>query len=83
MDMRPWRWDPAVHKAVASFMKATSSVETGQQVNNLISDWGKSGAETRGGPGEESREPDYLGQGSVPEGFSQELALEQTPEWSK
>lgn len=34
----------------------------------------------RRGMGQESREPDYLGQGRVQEGFSEELTLEQIPE---
>lgn len=49
-----------MHKASAPLMKATSSVETGQQVSNLISDWAKWGAETRGGPGRRAGSPIIL-----------------------
>lgn len=78
--MRPWHWDPAVNKAVATLMKVTSSMETSQQINSLISGWDKWCTETRGGPGKESREPGYLGQDRLPEGFSEDLTLKQTPE---
>lgn len=78
--MHPWHGDPAVIKTVATLMEVTSSMETGRQVNNLISDWGKWPTGRRAGPGEEGRELHHLGQGNIQEDFSEELTLEQTPE---